>query len=342
MVVDDKWRVPESFDIADREFALPPPRRILATAPVLAMLSVRALEDQATGDGVLALFAWQVMAGAGQLATETLQRFAASENLSGIELLLLGHAYEATDAGESVAFEIAQRARKILKQPVTAQSVDASLLLAVTALPFGVDRVKMLLEKLDPELAHGTDEHRAVHALIRAATDPDPARLDDAHAKFAALDDALGLAQCALVAHAHEFATTKRPELMRAYLEHAIYRYESDGRPEWAARTISHALVPLLLDDLKAPANEVGELLGQAAGLAIQAKSQFSLESVFRIAAKLGFTASLRSLNQFEPPYFVRRDSAPVIPVAAPVVAAAAEAEPPKKKKGGGRKKKGA
>lgn len=314
--LDAKWQVPENYDITERGFALPPPRGHAPTHPLLCILSVRALEDQATGDGVLALYAWQMAAGAPQIAAETIGRLAANTSLSGIELLMLGHAYAAT--GSNAAFEVAQRARKILKQPVSAQSVDASLLLAATALPHGAERVMTLLEKLEPELPQGTDEQRAVHALIRAAADPGPARLDEAYTWFAAQDDNFGLAQCALVAHAHELATTKRPELLRGYLEHAIFRLESDGRPEWAALTTAHALVPLL-DDLKAPAAEVAAQLGVAAALAVQARSQLAVESVFRIASKLGFSASLRTLNQFEPPTFEKRDAAaPAPPARAP------------------------
>lgn len=315
--LDAKWQVPDNFDITEREFVLPPPRGHAPTQPLLCVLSVRALEDQATGDGVLALYAWQMAAGAPQIAAETLGRLAANPNLSGIELLMLGHAYAAT--GSNAAFEVAQRARKILKQPVNAQSVDASLLLAATALPHGAERVLTLLEKLEPELPHGNDEQRAVHALIRAAADPSPAKLDEAYTWFAAQDDNFGLAQCALVAHAHELATTKRPELLRGYLEHAIFRLESDGRPEWAALTTSHALVPLLVDELKAPATEVAAQLGVAAALAVQAKSHIAIESVFRIASKLGFSASLRTLNQFEPPTFQKQDAAaPAPPARAP------------------------
>ena len=333
MALDPKWLVPASYDVTERAFALPPPRGLMPTHPVLGVLSVRALEDQATDVGVFALYAWQVIAGAGLVAGATLERLAATPNLSGIELLILGHAYAATDPASGAAFEIAQRARKILKVPPSAQSVDAGLLLATAALPNGAERVRTLLDMLEPELPHGNDEQRAVHALIRAAADPEPARLDEAHAKFAALDDAFGLAQCALVAHAHEFATTKRPELMRGYLAHAIYRYESDGRPEWAAATISHALVPLLVDHLKAPASEVGELLGRAAALAIEAKARLALESVFWIAAKLGYGASLTTLNQFDPPTFTKRGAS------APTETATPEPKPkkaaaPKRKKG--------
>ena len=176
---------------------------------------------------------------------------------------------------------------------------------------------------LEPELAQGTDEHRAMHALLRAAADPDPVRLDDAHTFFAAIDDQLGLAQCALLAYSREAASTKRGAVMRGYLEHAIYRYEADGRPEWAARTISHVLVPLLVDELKAPATEVAELLARAAGFAVQAKSQSALKSVFRIAAKLGYAASVTTLNEFDPPAFAPRAAG-----AAPVVE---EAPKPKK-----------
>ena len=321
--LDAKWNVPDSYDITERAYALPPPASHTGTGPVLTMLSVRALEDQATGTGLFALFAWQIMAAAGPIATQTLEQLAHSSNLSGIELLMLGHAYAATGIADGAAFEIAQRARKILKQPVTPQSVEASLLLAATALPFGAERVRTLLEMLEPELAQGTDEHRAMHALLRAAADPDPVRLDDAHTFFAAIDDQLGLAQCALLAYSREAASTKRGAVMRGYLEHAIYRYEADGRPEWAARTISHVLVPLLVDELKAPATEVAELLARAAGFAVQAKSQSALKSVFRIAAKLGYAASVTTLNEFDPPAFAPRAAG-----AAPVVE---EAPKPKK-----------
>ncbi len=274
---------------------------------MLGILSARALEDQATGTGLFALVAWQAIAGASVIAAQTLDQLAHTSDLSGIELLILGHAYVATGAGDGAAFEVAQRARKILKQPVTPQSIDASLLLGVTALPYGAERVRTLLDMLEPELAQGTDEHFAVHALIRAAADPSPALLDDAHTRLATLDDAFGLAQCALVAHAHELATTRRPALLRGYLEHAIYRYESDGRAEWAARTITHALVPLLVDEIKVPEAEVTELLARAASLAVQARAQIALKSVFRTASKLGYAASVNTLNEFDPPSFARR-----------------------------------
>ncbi|HSD87186.1 MAG TPA: hypothetical protein VLB44_06710 [Kofleriaceae bacterium] len=346
--LDAKWQVPESYDITERAFALPPPRGYAPTSPMLGILSVRALEDQADGEGMFALYAWQVIAGGAGPAAQTIERLANTPNLSGIELLMLGHAYVATDAGAGAAFEIAQRARKILKQPVTAQSVEASLLLAITALPFAAERVKTLLDMLDPELAQGTDEHRAVHALVRAVIDPTPSRLDDAHTWFAAMEDSFGLAQCALVGYAHEAATTKRADVMRGYLEHAVYRYESDGRPEWAARTIAQALVPLVAEDKSAPPTEIADLLGRAALFAVQAKSEITLELVFAVAARLGYAASLRALSQFEAPTFTRREdsasaaaataapapAAAATPAAAPA-ADAAKGKKPAAKKGG-------
>jgi hypothetical protein len=327
--LDAKWQVPESYDIAERAFALPPPRGYSPASPLLGILSVRALEDQADGEGMFALYAWQCIAGAAAPAAQTIERLANTPNLSGIELMMLGHAYVATDAGAGAAFEVAQRARKILKQPVTPQSVEASLLLAITALPFAAERVKTLLDMLDPELAHGTDEHRAVHALVRAVIDPTPARLDDAHTWFAAMEDSFGLAQCALVGYTHEAATTKRADVMRGYLEHAVYRYEADGRPAWAARTISQALVPLVAEDKAAPASEVPELLARAAAFAIQSKSELTIELVFAIAARLGYSASLRALSQVDPPTFTRRADAPAAAAPAAVAAATAEAAAP-------------
>jgi hypothetical protein len=324
--VDAKWAVPKDYDLIERELVLPPPRSALGAHPVLGLLSVRALEDQAMGEGVLSLVAWQTLAGASASALQTIERIANKMEMGGLELLMLGHAYVATGLGEGAGFEVAQRARKILKQPVTPYSIDASLLLAVTALPYGAERVRTLLEMIEPELQHGTDEHRAVHALVRAAADPDkPAYLDDAYTFFAALDDQLGLAQCALLAHAREAATSKQADALRTYLEHAIYRYEADGRPEWAARTIINALVPLLVD---AAPDAVPEQLTRAAAFAIQAKSELAIEAVFRTAAKLGYGGSLMALSSFDPPAFAKRDSA----AAAPATEAAAKPKKTTKK----------
>lgn len=305
--LDVKWQVPESFDITERELALPPPAAHPPTAPFLGLLSLRAIEDQATGPGVFALIAWQTIAGATSAAGQTLDQLTHASNLSGVELLMLGHAYAATGIGDGSAFEVAQRARKLLKQPVTPQSLEASLLLAATALPFGAERVRTLLDMLEQELAQGSDEHVAIHALIRAAADPTPARLEDAHTKLATIDDAFGLAQCALLAHAQELATTKRPGHLRGYLEHAIYRTEADGRPDWAARLITQALIPLLVDPIAAPPAEITAQLSRAAALAVQARSQLALKSVFRTASKLGYAASITQLSEFDPPAFARR-----------------------------------
>jgi hypothetical protein len=326
VALDAKWLVPESYDITERDVALPPPRGVLGTQPLFGILSLRALEDQATGDGVLALVAWQMIAGAPASAAQTLERLANTMELSGLELLMLGHAYVGTGVGEGAGFETAQRARKILKQPITAHSIDASLLLAVTALPFGVERVKTLLEMLEPELQHGTDEHRAVHALLRATVgDPAAGQLDDAFARFTALDDHVGVAQCALLAYSREVAAAKRTDVMRGYLEHAIYRYDADGRPEWAARTILHGVIPLLVDaDGKPQEPQVAEQLSRAAAFALQARSLVTLELVFRTASKLGYGGSATTLGQVDPPTFTKRDAA--------AVAAAPAAEPKPKK----------
>lgn len=319
--LDAKWNVPDSFEITERVLTLPPPAALAPTAPMLGVLSIRALEDQATGTGLLALVTWQTIAGATAAAAQTLDALGHTTEMSGIELLMLGHAYLATGAGEGAAFETAQRARKALKQPVTPQSAEASLLLAATALPYGVERVRTLLDMMEAELAQGTDEHRAVHSLLRAAADPSAARLDDAYTMLAANDDALGVAQCALLAHTAEAAGEKRPAFLRRYLEHAIYRYESDGRPDWAVRVMTHALLPLLVDVVKAPATEITELLSRAATLAVQARSQVALRSVFHAGSKLGYAATLTTLSELNPPSFTKRaaDSpAPVEEDAAP------------------------
>jgi hypothetical protein len=335
-VLDSKWQVPDSYDINERELVMPPPRGYTGTAPMLGVLSVRAIEDQATGEGALALFAWQVLAGGFAAAEQTLDRLVNRMEIQGLELLMLGHAHVATGIGGGAAFEIAQRARKILKQPVTPQSIDASLLLGVTALPFGAERVRTLLEMLGPELQHGTDEHRAIHALVRAAADQDPARIDEAHELLSVLDDHFALAQLALILYTRELAAEKRPEALRGLLDHAIYRYEADGRPEWAARTIVHALVPQMTDTA-----EITDALGRAAAFATQARSQHAIDSVFRAASKLGYTGTVATLSQLDPPTFAKRDGAAPAAAPPPAEAAAPKAEGKKKapaRKGGKKK----
>jgi hypothetical protein len=327
--VDAKWDVPKDYDLIERDVVLPPPRAGLGAQPVLGILSVRALEDQALGDGMLSLIAWQTMAGASTAALQTIERVANKMEMGGIELLMLGHAYAATGLGEGAGFEVAQRARKILKQPVTVHSIDASLLLAVTAMPYGAERVRTLLDMIEPELQHGTDEHRAVHAFVRAAADPETtSHLEDAYTLFGAIDDQLGLAQCALLAHGRASDADGK----RAYLEHAVYRFDADGRPEWAARLLAHALVPLLADELKVSADVVTEQLSRAAAFAIQARSQAAMDAVFRVAAKLGYAASVRALSAVEPPAFAKRDAAASLSAAAAKPKKVATKKPSKKK----------
>jgi uncharacterized protein (DUF1778 family) len=74
-----------------------------------------------------------------------------------------------------------------------------------------------------------------------------------------------------------------------------------------------------VVTELAAPATEVAELLGRAVALGVQARSQFTVEAVFRIASKLGYTASVTTLNQFDPPTFTKGNAsapspAPAVP----------------------------
>src|SRR5690606_34550480 len=123
--------------------------------------------------------------------------------------------------------------------------------------------------------------------------------------------------------YTQERAGAKRPALLRGYLEHAVYRLESDGRPDWAARIITHALVPLVADEIKAPATEVTDLLARAAALAVQARTPIALKAAFLTGSKLAYAGTVTTLNEFEPPAFAKRAADAPAPAAAP---------PPKKK----------
>lgn len=312
-------------------------------APALNLLSYLEVERLLVEPGPYSALAWQLAADADDVATELVMGLVDGPT---VDRVICAHVMQVAADPEQRGVQVAKLA---WRDATDEQRVGAGLML-VTSAQLTAEKASPFLDKIEPGLAHATPAQRATYALIRASLAGSPALLDDAHRQFAELDHALGLAQCALVAFQHEQAGARRPELLRAYLEHAIYRYDVGRRESWAARTITYALVPLLVDAIRAEPAALADWLQRAVAFAASAQSADELRGAFRIAAKLGFDGAVSTLEPSDPPQFTRRAgwierrSSPIIaPVAAapaPATEAPAAGEPPaKKKKGKGKGK---
>jgi len=360
--LDPKWAVPAAYD-PDLDFGGKVLRqRGTPTAPTLQLLSYLALEDQLASVGPGSLFAWQLLADDDASATAVVDAVLADPTA---DRLWCAHVMQ-------IVAESAQRAGETAKlawqAPLpAADKVAAGLMLAGSVAAASPEKARQFLPKIEPGLADATPAQRATYALLRAASEPQASLLDDAHEQFAAIDHHFGLAQTALVAFQSESVGGRDPALLRGYLEHAVYRYDIGRRESWATRLIVYGLIPLLHDTVRANDDTLVEWLQRAASFAIGSRSMVELGSVFRLARKLGFEATVTTLEAGDPPAFVRvgpaRQSQPVIapiasaapppapapaqapapppaPAAAPLAAAepAASAAAPKS---GGKKKKG-
>jgi hypothetical protein len=323
--LDPRWHVPASYD-PDLEFG----GRVLRqrgtpTAPTLQLLSYVALEGQLTALGPGSLFAWQLIADDDLALGQTIQ--ALLENPS-VDRLWCAHAMQLVADSAQHGGEYAKLA---WQGPLDSETdkVAAGLMLAAAVAGSSAEKARQFLPKIEPTLVHATPAQKATYALVRAAISNEPAPLDEAYDQFAALDDHFGLAQCALVAYQREHAGSRDPKLLRGYLEHAIYRYDLGRRESWAARVVIFGLLPLL-GELGASDDELVTWLQRAATFATGARSMQELASVFRLARRLGFEATLTTLEIGDPPAFVRtgpplRQSQPVLPT--PVAAVESKAE---------------
>ena len=328
--LDPRWQVPPTYD-PDLDFGGGVLRqRGTPTAPALNLLSFLALEEQLAALGPASLLAWQLAADQDEAVAATVLQLLEDP---ATDRLWCAHVMQLVADSAQRSGEVA----KLAWQAPHAQEADrvsAGLLLVTSVLAVSPDKARQFLPKIEPGLVHATPPQRAAYALIRAALDAEPTLLDDAYRQFAALDHHFGLAQCALVAHQYEQAGARRPALLRGYLEHAIYRYDIGRRESWAARLITYGLLPLLAETLRAPDDELATWLQRAASFATGARSLPELQGVFRLARKLGFEATISTLEASDPPQFVRvspplRASSPVIAAPAPAPAAAPIAAAP-------------
>ncbi len=330
--VDPKWAVPAAYD-PDLDFGgMVLRQRGVPTSPALQLLSYVALEDQLREVGPGSLLAWQLLADQDEAVAALVTALLESPD---VDRLWCAHAMQ-------LVAESAQRAGEVAKAAWADSSdkVAAGLMLASSVAAASPDKARQFLPKIEPGLVDATPAQRATYALVRAAVEAKPGLLDDAYQQFAALDHHFGLAQCALVAFQQEALGARDPALLRACLEHAIYRYDIGRRESWATRLIVYGLIPLLHDTVRAGDDVVVTWLERAATFATGARSMTELASVFRLARKLGFEATLTTLEAGDPPRFERvgpaRQSQPVIaplPAAAPAVEPAPDAAPSKSKK---------
>ena len=333
--LDPRWQVPATYD-PDGDGQAVLRQRGNPTVPVLNLLSYEALEAQLVAVGPASLLAWQLLADEDDRVSATVLGLVEDP---GADRLWCAHVMQVVAGAAQRGGEVAKLAWQVPHQR-EADRVSAGLMIVTSVLALSPDKAQTFLPKIEPGLVHATPEQRAVYALIRAAIDPAPALLDEAHRQLAALDHHFGLAQCALVAYQAEQAGSRQPALLRGYLEHAIYRYDLARRESWAARLITYGLIPLI-ETLQVADAELVTWLQRAVAFSTGARSLPELQGVFRLARRLGFEATVHTLEAGEPPQFVRtsppaRRSTPVLvstPTPTPTPAAAAEPKPNKKKK---------
>jgi hypothetical protein len=326
--LDAKWAVPSAYD-PDLDFGGKVLRqRGTPTVPALQLLSYLALEEQLAALGPGSLLAWQLLADDDASASSIVN--ALLDDPHG-DRLWSAHTMQLVAESAQRAGEVAKLAWQAPLE--AADKVAAGLMLATSVAASSPEKARQFLPKIEPGLGDATPAQRATYALLRAATEPQAALLDDAHAQFAAIEHHFGLAQAALVAFQYEAAGSRDPDLLRGYLEHAVYRYDIGRRESWAARLIVYGLIPLLHDTVRANDDVITEWLQRAASFATGSRSMVELAGVFRLARKLGFDATVTTLEAGDPPQFTRvgpaRHSQPVIaPVAKEASPAPKEASP--------------
>jgi len=346
-----RWQVPASYEPDLEHGSRILRQRGTPMMPTLQLLSYVAFEQQLANVGPGSLLAWQLLADADQTVTTIVD--ALLEDPNG-DRLWCAHAMQLVGSSASRSGEVAKLAWQAPFER-EADKVDAGLMLAVSVAASSADKARQFLPKIEPGLVHATPEQRATYALVRASLSNEDALLDDAYDQFAKLEHHFGMAQCALVAYQREQAGGKDPSLLRGYLEHAVYRYDIGRRESWAARLITYGVLPLLSGN--ASDEDLVMWLERAALFASGAGSLPELSGVFRLARRLGFEASVSTLETGDPPQFKRvgpalRQSQPVLetPVAAaPAPPPAPEAKPEPKPEAkvetkpskGGKKKKG-
>jgi hypothetical protein len=344
-----RWHIPAAYEPDLEHGSRVIRQRGTPTMPTLQLLSYVAFEQQLTNVGPGSLLAWQLLADADTTVATIVD--ALLEDPNG-DRLWCAHASQLVGASASRSGEVAKLAWQAPFERQT-DKVDAGLMLAVSVAAASADKARQFLPKIEPGLVHATPEQRATYALVRASLSNEEAPLDEAYDQFAALENHFGVAQCALVAYQREHTGGRDPILLRGYLEHAVYRYDIGRRESWAARLITYGVLPLLSGS--AADEELVTWLQRAALFATGARSLPELNGVFRLARRLGFEATVSTLETGDPPQFTRvgpplRQSQPVIeaPVAAasvtlptPAPEAAPVAKPEAKPSKGGKKKKG-
>lgn len=319
--------VPKEFTIRERKAPCLPLLR-MPEYPETLVVAVEAVEGLLVAsagpvdvDAAWTIAAWQIAAGDFGAARGTVARvWAAPRPLAG--QLLGAHLLAVIDAlwqppederpegfpDPLEAYRGIFRAAETAEQAVR---VEAGIALASTVHPFNAKKAFELLERVKPLVA-GDDERMHAHielglAAVAVAMDgPSDERSDDidartflehARARFEKCEHHLGLAQCALVEYQLEAHGQNRIETRCRLLEEAWYRYCADGRDAAAARTITFGLLPLHVDRVRSPDLAIAELLETATRNAARAGSFRELQSVFRMADRLGFRAVVRHID---------------------------------------------
>lgn len=282
--------------------------------PETHLLAYSAVEGWLAADSAIEepmrIAAWQIAADAPSEAIEVAQSVLSRTGLDDAQRVACGHLM--TVAGSDDAMRVYLDAWRSTRDVAGIDRLRLGVAMASSSLAFSADKAAKVLGQIAPDRSVASDHELAVCELLVATVNLKRDRsvaeyaIEEAYSRFGLLDDAFGLAQCALVAYARESFLSNRVDVMRTYLEHAIFRYVSCGRDDWAARLIVHALIPLVVDRQHANDDEIGSLFSRAASLAARGPRLAEAQIVFHVATRLGFVARVSELDPDHPPQFNR------------------------------------
>jgi len=319
----DRWAVPSEFTVARAEHVLPQTR--LPTFPELELLTYVAVEKRLgrrakpvdASEALIDLAAWQLAAGAPEAMLRTVRGLLSrpappAQRLTCLRLLWLAPA----DAGAHTFRSYAELWKQERERPGPLR-VELALAVAGHIVADRPDKSLEVLSRVAKDVRRARPLVRGMFALVLGAARAElgdeagyQAALDQAHARFARIGHDFALAQCALLAFRWESRHQRRPAVMQAVLEHAVYRYLAAGRWSWAARTITHGLVPSLAEPSDA---DLAMWFGLASSHALGSRSLAAAESVLNVAARLGFAAQLDGLGAHSTARFRRVHRAPTV-----------------------------
>lgn len=310
---DDRWAVPEEYEVENTEARVLIPHRwgALAGSPSACLASLRAFEERLNASDTRGVdrAIFSLCAGWPWKAAEQARELWSRDRPSSVDdRLLLGEVLSICnldDDAEGIraadVFRELWQERDQIDDPALVSRLGTDLARETPrrhrddfeALEI-LEQTAPVLDEAPPIAAADFSLHLAIQHRGFSPDRETPAEtraFEAAFTGFESAGDSLGLAECALL---EALRREGRGGDLRQPLEHAVYRYEACGRRAWAASVVCYKLVPLVAGEFGRSHARVRECLERAMDLiSIHRGPDAPTDTVLRIALRLGMTASV-------------------------------------------------